>query len=213
VSNGRKALSSSQVTNIHEPKIFNLDMAETLLILSTIIYEQDTRKVRDIYSKLKRCNSYPEIAEIANKCYDAHESIHKKAKLFGLEFQPLSELGCLDSLFAGMFWSKSKQDNFIVVTFKGTTPTNFIEWLSDFLFIRMDASQFVFGEIHKGFYDNFFPKKLGDNKTSYPAHRMVETIRQKANEIYQRNGSKDKVNIWVTGHSLGAALAQVFYAR
>jgi hypothetical protein len=115
-------------------------------------------------------------------------------------------------IIVNYFWSKSNQDSFIVVTFKGTTPTNFIEWLTDFLFIRMDASQFVFGEIHKGFYDNFFRKKLDDNKTSYPAQRIIETIHQKANEIYQRNGGK-RVNIWVTGHSLGAALAQVFYAR
>ena len=61
-------------------------------------------------------------------------------------------------------------------------------------------------------YDNFFRKKLDDNKTSYPTQRIIETIHQKANEIYQRNGGK-RVNIWVTGHSLGAALAQVFYAR
>ncbi len=184
VQNGRNALGSP-VSNTCGPKIFDLDMAETLLILSTIIYDQDSDKVREI------------------------KNIHDQAKNLELEFRPLSELGTLDFLFAGMFWSK--ENNFIVVTFKGTTPTNFSEWLVDFLYIREDAHNFVFGELHKGFYHNFFPKTLDENKMSYPALRMVETIRCKAREIY--NYKNKKVNIWVTGHSLGAALAQVFYAR
>ncbi len=209
VQNGRNALGSP-VSNTCGPKIFDLDMAETLLILSTIIYDQDSDKVREIHHKLKYYSSdsysYDQLAE---DCYYAHKNIHDQAKNLELEFRPLSELGTLDFLFAGMFWSK--ENNFIVVTFKGTTPTNFSEWLVDFLYIREDAHNFVFGELHKGFYHNFFPKTLDENKMSYPALRMVETIRCKAREIY--NYKNKKVNIWVTGHSLGAALAQVFYAR
>src|SRR6266498_2759162 len=71
VQNGRNALGSP-VSNTCGPKIFDLDMAETLLILSTIIYDQDSDKVREIHHKLKYYSSdsysYDQLAE---DCYYA----------------------------------------------------------------------------------------------------------------------------------------------
>ncbi|CAB4474453.1 alpha/beta-hydrolase [Rhizophagus irregularis] len=209
VQKGRNALGS----NNRNSKVFNLDMVETLLILSTIIYDQKVDKVREVYKKLK-IHEGDDFEDLIDECREAYEDIDKKAKDLKFNFLPLSELNSPDSLFSGMYLSEHKnnqENNFIVITFKGTSPTNFTEWLTDFLFMRVDASQFVFGEIHKGFYDNFFPKTSDETKESYPAKRMVEAICNIAKKMHERN--KKKVNIWITGHSLGAALAQVFYAR
>jgi hypothetical protein len=209
VQRGRNALGSG----FHSSKLFNLDMVETLLILSTIIYDQNADKVREVYNKLK-IHEGTDFDDLINDCREAYEVIDKKARDLKFNFIPLSELDSLDSLFAGMYLPEqqdNQENNFIVITFKGTSPTNFAEWLTDFLFMRVDASQYLFGEIHKGFYDNFFPKILDETQESYPAKRMVEIICNIAKKMYKRN--KKKVNIWITGHSLGAALAQVFYAR
>ncbi|GES74656.1 alpha/beta hydrolase protein [Rhizophagus clarus] len=209
VQRGRKVLSS----DFHGSQIFNLDMVETLLILSTIIYDQNVDKMHQVFRNLK-IHEGNDFNELIDDCRVAYEDIDKKAKKLKMKFLPLSELGIPDSLFSGMYLSEHNDDlenNFIVVTFKGTSPTNFVEWLTDFLFMRVDASQFLFGEIHKGFYENFFPKTLDKTKESYPAKRMVESICNLAKKMHERN--KKKVNVWITGHSLGAALAQVFYAR
>ncbi|RIB27606.1 Alpha/Beta hydrolase protein [Gigaspora rosea] len=191
---------------------FNLDIAETLLFLSTIIYERNSDDIRKAHNEIQTQANEPKAREL---CKNAYRTIYEKSESRGLKFLPLSELGNVEGLFAGMFWSENKK--FIVVAFKGTTSTNFNEWLVDFLITRADASQYVFGGIHRGFYDNFFPKGKDIREAKllrkYPAYRMVDVIRKKAEQIYKNSKAKSKVNIWVTGHSLGAALAQVFYAR
>ncbi|GBC30850.2 alpha/beta hydrolase protein [Rhizophagus irregularis DAOM 181602=DAOM 197198] len=163
VQKGRNALGS----NNRNSKVFNLDMVETLLILSTIIYDQKVDKVREVYKKLK-IHEGDDFEDLIDECREAYEDIDKKAKDLKFNFLPLSELNSPDSLFSGMYLSEHKnnqENNFIVITFK----------------------------------------------ESYPAKRMVEAICNIAKKMHERN--KKKVNIWITGHSLGAALAQVFYAR
>ncbi|CAG8480704.1 14842_t:CDS:2 [Acaulospora morrowiae] len=205
--------------------IFNLDMAETLLFLSAITYHRDPDPLYKAYEIIQEQGfdyEKVDLKEIQSLVDKSVEKISDYANEWDLNFQPLSELGSLCNHFSGMFWPKDQRHNFIVVVFKGTTLTNFTEWLSDFLFTRVDARDFLFGELHSGFYSALFPD---DNYTtsrvygSYPSRRMVEAIRGKADEIaaFNRKNAGDEdfkpVNVWVTGHSLGAALAQVFYAR
>ncbi|EXX66684.1 hypothetical protein RirG_121450 [Rhizophagus irregularis DAOM 197198w] len=190
---GHRALCSSD----YNSKVFNFDLVETLLILSAIIYERDDDELRKIYEKLKtnKDNEGDSFENLIDECRNkVYKGINRKVKDLGFNFVPLSELNSIDTLFAGMYLFEHKNDqedqennNVIIVSFKGTSPTNFTEWLTDFLIMRADASQFVFGEIHKGFYDNFFPKTLDETKESYPAKRMVETISKAAEKMYERN--------------------------
>lgn len=49
---------------------------------------------------------------------------------------------------------------FIVVAFKGTTPTNYIEILVYATLQRIDARSYLFGSAHEGFYDSLFATNI-----------------------------------------------------
>lgn len=44
----------------------------------------------------------------------------------GLQYTTISEMNSVGSAFCGLFWDPN--DTFIIVAFKGTTPTDFAEW-------------------------------------------------------------------------------------
>ncbi len=64
-------------------------------------------------------------------------------KDLGLLYYPVSELNSLGSPFCALFWDPT--DNFIIVSFKGTTPTDFMEWRTDFTFNTRDANSWLNG--------------------------------------------------------------------
>ncbi|QRW26960.1 Lipase (class 3) [Rhizoctonia solani] len=52
----------------------------------------------------------------------------------GIEHEPVSELNGVGSAFAALFWHP--KEPWIVVAFKGTSPTEFDEWVTDLTFTR-----------------------------------------------------------------------------
>ncbi|CAG8749596.1 9294_t:CDS:2, partial [Ambispora leptoticha] len=211
--------------NVKQTRQFNLDIAETLLLMSAIVYERDDLKVHEAHKQIQKLASERDTItrdayeEIENKLRDSEQRIREQADIWDLEFTSLSELNSLGGPFAGMFWSV--KHNFIVVVFKGTTPTNFEDFLVDAMIQRVDARSYVFGEVHEGFYTSLFPET--DHVTprghaSSPYIAIIKEIRKKAAIIRERNAQLSPpihapVNIWVTGHSLGAALSTLFYSR
>ncbi|CAB4438876.1 unnamed protein product [Rhizophagus irregularis] len=138
------------------------------------------------------------------------EQIKEQIKEFDLNFTSISELNTDDGgSFCGMFWSI--KENFIIISFKGTTPTNFAEWLGNLTFQCVDARNYLFGQVHRGFYNYLFPIDEESAGKNYPCQKIIETINCKAKSLKNINGKK--VNLWITGHSLGGALATLFYAR
>ncbi|KAF0528729.1 alpha/beta-hydrolase [Gigaspora margarita] len=157
-------------------------------------------------------NRSVDIKKITDKLLESEREIQKEAKEIGLEFISITECNVIEGPYGGLYWSESH--NFIIVSFKGTDPLNLAEWLTNFSLQRMDAKQFLFGEVHSGYYNNLFPNNSYSSTKSvkqFPALRLVEAIRGKANEIYKRTAQR--VKVWVTGYSLGGALATLFYAR
>ncbi|KAG9288953.1 hypothetical protein G9A89_019575 [Geosiphon pyriformis] len=221
--------AKSDTSTQKKTRPFNLDIAETLLLMSAIVYERDDTMVRNAHkmitslskNKVKRT---PEAFEEVNRQLRESEArIHKQADQWGLEFTSLSELNSLGGPFAGMFWSYAHR--FIVVVFKGTTPTNFEDFLVDLMIQRVDARGFVFGEIHEGFYTSLFPDaghKSSRGHATSPYITIIRAVRAKALQIRSlsklsssssSNEHSQPINLWVTGHSLGAALGTLFYSR
>lgn len=102
----------------------------------------------------------------------------------------------LETLVYIIFYS-AKMDStpFIFIVFKGTT--NFSEVISDIDFIQIDDSYDIPGKMHRGFH-NLILK-----------NNVIDSIDNTLKEIISLN---EKSSIIVTGHSLGAALATIFYA-
>lgn len=91
------------------------------------------------------------------------------------------------------------------------------EYLIDVTIQRVDASEYLYGEVHKGFYECLFPDakpEMYDNQTydrTNPFNTIMETIFEVAKAAKEKTGKP--VNLWLTGHSLGGALAALVMAR
>jgi len=79
-----------------------------------------------------------------------------------LEFKyaTVSELNSQTSAFCGFFWDP--KSNFIIVAFKGTSPTEFVEWADDFSYEPVQAGDYIrgFGWVHGGFMERIFPQRI-----------------------------------------------------
>ncbi|CAG8776631.1 4143_t:CDS:2, partial [Racocetra fulgida] len=108
---------------------------------------------------------------------------------FKLEFTTVSELNTNgNGSFCGMFWLIPHKS--IVIVFKGTTPSNFSEWLVNSTFQCIDARLFLFGQIHKGFYKCLFPtneKTAASAYANFTCERILKAVVIKAKEILNKN--------------------------
>ncbi|CAG8651359.1 6308_t:CDS:2, partial [Paraglomus occultum] len=153
---------------------FSIDVAELLLMLSALMYEREhidcieDKSEEDMEDMVAleaddnnieivnsgRDQTPNEIQEEENeyKVEDGEKKkrdhsilyILRKANKWGLRFYKLSELGTETSPFCGAFYSE--KHNFIVIAFKGTTPTDFAEWAVDATFMRTSGKTQLFGE-------------------------------------------------------------------
>lgn len=90
--------------------------------------------------------------------------------------------------------------------------------LIDASFQKVDSRAFLHGKNHAGFLTTLFPDDNGTTRgddpilslASSPYGRIAFSIRRLANQL-SLNGKQ--VPVWVTGHSLGAAIASLIYAR
>ncbi|CAG8502318.1 7113_t:CDS:2 [Dentiscutata erythropus] len=188
----------SPVPNPPQPIPFNIDLVETLLFFSSVVYYRGNPN----YNKMTDTTK----STIKKRRNDAEKTIVEIIRPWGIKFHSFGELSSTENIFAGLFWSHEK--NFIVVSFKGSSPPVISDFITDFLFNRVDAQAFVYGMMHQGFYYSLF-NDYDDNSKSCTANSLVEVILKKV----EKWNNPTPVNIWLTGHSLGGSLAQAFYAR
>ena len=82
------------------------------------------------------------------------------AEGLGIEYATVSELNSQTSSLCGCFWEP--KSNYIIVVFKGTEPTEFVEWAKDFSYEPVDAGDYIrgFGRVHGGFMESIFPQRI-----------------------------------------------------
>ncbi|GAN00604.1 lipase, class 3 [Mucor ambiguus] len=211
-------------------RTFDLSIAQTFVLLSSLIYERDVKKVRDAFdlytstrnaakaessSKYQALNAQAEgIIESKMKelLWESEARIRQIAESWGLHFAGVSELKSLGGPFCGIFWSETVP--FIIVAFKGTTPTNYEEFLVDATFQRTDARSFLFGCVHAGFFESLFAtSSFGDQDVRDPYGAILAAVRSKAEQLQEKLGTNEPIQLWITGHSLGASLSSLLFAR
>ncbi|KAG0343500.1 hypothetical protein BG004_005267 [Podila humilis] len=194
--------------------MFSYHLANLLLVLSTLTYERDDAKVQEAAKILEDIDNKAQRESAARLLFESEQMIDSKAQLFGMRFQGISELKSLGGPFAGLFYN----DEAIILVFKGTTVLAFNEYVMDAYIQRVDASEYLYGEVHQGFYEALFPDVKPHTKyerkhydTTNPFNTIMETIFELALEAKKRTGKP--VQLWMSGHSLGGALASMTMAR
>ncbi|KAF9580233.1 hypothetical protein BGW38_003216, partial [Lunasporangiospora selenospora] len=209
-----EALAQLASTQPKSEPSFNYHIAGFLLILSTLTYERDDAKVEQAINMMRDITSEEQFKKVEEMLEQSERTINDKARQFQMRFRGISELKTVGGPFAGLFYS----DESIVLVFKGTSVLAFNEYVVDAFIQRVQAKEFLYGEVHKGFYESIFPdpEPLGHYEsmtydTSNPFATIMEVIFETARMIKSKSGKP--VNLWVTGHSLGGALASLTMAR
>lgn len=105
-------------------------------------------------------------------------------------------------LVAAGYFVRSRDGRVGVLAFRGTVPNDFINWLTDANTIMRPAFG-GFGQIHTGFYNNLEP--LWSD--------VADAIEDGLNGRGGAARSEPLTNLYITGHSLGAAMAVIAAAR
>ncbi|KAF9109890.1 hypothetical protein BGX27_007033 [Mortierella sp. AM989] len=194
---------------------FSYHIANMLLIMSSMSYQRDDKLVAQASKILVNIENETQRNEAKRLLRESEREIDENAtREFGMRFTGISELKTLGGPFAGLFYNNDS----IVLVFKGTSVLAFNEYLLDVTIQRVDASEYLYGEVHKGFYESLFPDPLPLNwyeESTYdktnPFKTIMQTIFETARIGKQKTGKP--VNLWLTGHSLGGALAALTMAR
>lgn len=205
-----------------DERIVDLDAAKLLLALAALMYERsekhrNTSRTRLQIGSPKHERSCGETSQDGSETGEA--DIRRTARFLGLRYHSVVELrrhAGRDHPVVGIFYAPSHPD-FIVVAFKGTSPTNFSEWIVDFSYNYVDSGEWLgpgYGRVHQGFYSALYPVAGGAYFPGgvTPYEHIRRGVVEATQSLRKLNGGKD-VNVYVTGHSLGAALASMFYAR
>ncbi|KAI8974126.1 Alpha/Beta hydrolase protein [Pilobolus umbonatus] len=199
-------------------RTFDISIAQTCVLLSSLIYERNGRNVQKAFkisnTHLAEGEELPAEQETKMKklLWDSEYRIRAIAESWGLHFAGVSELKSLGGPFCGIFWSETEP--FIVVVFKGTTPTNYEEFLVDCTIQRSDANAYLFGSVHQGFYESLFSTTAyGEQDIRDPYGAILAAVHEKAAQLQEKLNTTEPIQLWIAGHSLGAALSSLLFAR
>nr|CDI56528.1 putative protein [Melanopsichium pennsylvanicum 4] len=207
-----------------QERTFDLEVSKILMMLSALVYERDIGAYRQAARSARNASMVNKsllvgedmLTDAGKDTYKklsmADRKINKVANEWGLNYASVSELATNTSPLCGAFWHPDY--NFIILAFKGTDPVEFKEWAIDFTFEYTDGRAWLpgFTKVHAGFYNQIFPQELNHATGAFPYTEIRASVEEIVKQIRATSFS-DHVNLYVTGHSLGAALASVFYSR
>ena len=133
------------------------------------------------------------LAVIAGWSYSDAKTLVAKLRYYGLPDITVDAIAVTNPamlIVASAFVVRSRCGRLVVLSFRGTEPTNVINWLTD-----TDVMQRPLGEgrVHQGFYANL--------------QAVWEEISEKLEDV------KPGTQLYITGHSLGAAMAVLAAAK
>ncbi|SGY77350.1 BQ5605_C005g03613 [Microbotryum silenes-dioicae] len=188
-------------------RIFDLDVAKACLSMCALVYERDDKLVEKAVAKAARGDVQG--AEVL--LLDSETTIREQAAKWDLNYEGISDLSSTSGPFASAFYTQSGEEKpFIVLVFKGTTPSNYAEFLTNATITRINAtSWFGDGTVHEGFATSLFPmfdeRTDGFGQILFQLKHIAETL--------SPDPESSPVPLFVTGHSLGSALASLLYTR
>ncbi|KZT35994.1 hypothetical protein SISSUDRAFT_1050578 [Sistotremastrum suecicum HHB10207 ss-3] len=218
------ALNQS-VSQQHYPSAerrFNLDVAKLLLQCSAIMYER-YRADEEVHIEVPDARLNPRYPALPNplvpgalglsfKTETRTAAISRFANAHGLEYSTVSELNSQGEAFCGLFWSE--RGNFIILAYRGTAPTDFVEWSTDLSYELREGGTLIRGwdRVHKGFSEKAFPDHMPEGSRS-PYDSIKLSVKTLAMHLLSNRLPGTKINVWTTGHSLGAAVASLMFSR
>ncbi|KZT37545.1 alpha/beta-hydrolase [Sistotremastrum suecicum HHB10207 ss-3] len=164
-----------------------------------------------------RHDAEAEIAFQASKDKYQHNrgdaEIAKVTRRYHIQYAVASELNSVSSAFSALFWDA--HSNWIVVAFKGTSPTEYDEWVSDFTYLLEEAGEYIrgFSKVHRGFLKRMFPTPSEDKSGRQPYDTIADAVRNVSKDLRKRLPPGTNINVWFTGHSLGCATASLAYSK
>ncbi|EFP74777.2 uncharacterized protein PGTG_00733 [Puccinia graminis f. sp. tritici CRL 75-36-700-3] len=182
---------------------FCVEVAQSILLMSAILYERDQESVE---------RAFEGAGDVRLNLLRSEEQMLKAAADWNCQFTSIADFQTAKGPFVGAFFDLEARPNpFMVIVFKGTSFQDISEWIVDTTFnLEACADQLGAGCAHQGFYSSLFPSASAREKPS-PYLRIIETIRSVAKHVHDEAGIP--MNLFVGGHSLGAAIATIFYAR
>ena len=128
-------------------------------------------------------NAYT-LGKAANLAYESATEVRRSAAAWGLPRCEFIDRGDTQAFVAG-------NDEVVIVAFRGTEPANLRDWVTD---AQSNFTRGLGGRVHSGFL-----RALDD--AWRPLRGAISTLQDR------------QQSLWVTGHSLGAALATLAVAR
>ncbi|ORY80726.1 hypothetical protein BCR35DRAFT_331788 [Leucosporidium creatinivorum] len=218
-------------------RIFDVDVCKTLAFMTSVVYERSDEKVMQA-SRIAK--TVPDLAGNAqqaainqanNLLLQSEQRIQAQAQSWGLAYEGISDLSSIGSAFASIFYTgvdkvsvvpagqerlpaNREKHPFIVLVMKGTTPTSYADFLVNGTISKVSATTFLgggAGQAHEGYYTSLFASnKNGDR--ARPTGQIVKSLKNIAAELSRLSGGRH-IPLWITGHSLGACLASLLFAR
>jgi hypothetical protein len=152
-----------------------------------------------------------------NKTKWGNNVIDDFCRLTGVGYAPISELQTSESAFCSFFWDP--KGKWIVVTFKGTGPTEYADWIADLTTSLTQVDDYLpkFSQAVKGFKNRLYPEgkdaRIQGTGLDKPWDRISKMLTLLAKQMIPHLAADEKINVWFTGHSLGCALAGLGYTR
>ncbi|GAA5848919.1 hypothetical protein JCM9279_004665 [Rhodotorula babjevae] len=198
-----------------------LPLVRAFLAFNALVYERKDQLViqaKEVVSTAYQAFGdtsdafYEQLENAAQKLVLSESTIAAQAAAWGLRFEGVSDLNSVAGSFAGLFFSEpGSLKPFIVLTFKGTGPTAFAEWLTDCTLDRTSATSVLGGGgAHTGFFESLFRSPRRDYESN-GYDTILRAVKQVAKAL--KRDDKTKVQLWVTGHSLGGAYAELAFMR
>ncbi len=170
---------------------------------------------RDLVDKLANATNSPDrtVAHALGTCagyaYSDHETVAMIMARMGLEDNRcLMVAESVDAMFicSTAFLVQSKCGRIVILCYRGTEPSNFINWLTD-ADVHPEKVSFPFpeqetpAEIHGGFYRNV-------RATRYAVVTALQLALNGQSVMGNGETMKNRLErIYITGHSLGGAMA------